>query len=383
MRSRLTIGLLALVAAIGCRSGAEKRTKDYGRPLPAGEPALRLIADRSRLPDFTPACRDLRGLRSALRRSLNYLAKPSSHNWFPVAGVSHARVRRSLEEFDRLFGAPFTPAAFNVAIQMHFDVYESVGCDGAGTVLFTGYYTPIFDASFRRTERFRYPLYRPPPGLEKLPDGRPIREMPTRRVIEKTNLYKGNELVYLADPFEAYVAHIQGSARLRLPDGKMITVGYAANNGRPYKSLKTELLRDEKIEKGTGLQGLMAYFREHPGDVTEYTWRNPRFIFFQMVGDDQPRGSLNEPVTPWRSIATDKKIFPRAALTFIKTTLPQHTPAGIQDLPYSGFALDQDAGGAIRAPGRCDVYMGTGEEAGALAGRTQHEGKLYYLLVKE
>jgi membrane-bound lytic murein transglycosylase A len=383
MRCALVVGLIALLAALGCRSGPEDASKDYGRPLPEGEHALRLITDPSQIPDFIPAFRDLRGLRGAVRRSLNYLGKPSSHTHFPVAGITHDRVRRSLEEFDRLLGAPLKPAEFSVAVQMRFDVYQSVGCDGLGTVLFTGYYTPIFEASLTKTSKFRYPLYKPPKGLKKLPDGSPIRAMPKRRVIEKTEIYKGNELVWLADPFEAYVAHVQGSARLRLPDDRMITVGYSANNGHAYKSIKLDLVRREKVPPGVGLEGLIAYFRRHPDEVTKYTWQNPRFIFFEPVNDDQPRGSLNEPVTPWRSIATDKKIFPRAALTFIQTTLPRHTPAGIRALAFSGFALDQDAGGAIRAPGRCDVYMGTGDKAGALAGRTQHEGKLYYLLVKE
>ena len=95
-----------------------------------------------------------------------------------------------------------------------------------------------------------------------------------------------------------------------------------------------------------------------------------------------PFGSLNEPVTPFRSLATDKSIYPRASLAFFKTALPRRTAQGVQDVPYSGFALDQDTGGAIRAPGRCDVYMGVGNEAADLAGRTQEEGLLYYLFLK-
>ena len=127
----------------------------------------------------------------------------------------------------------------------------------------------------------------------------------------------------------------------------------------------------------------MEYFKRNPEEVEEYTRRNPRFVFFRME-KGRPRGSLNEPVTPMRTIATDKSIFPRAALTFITASLPRYkTDGGISNEIYSGFALDQDTGGAIRAPGRCDVYMGTGQKAGQLAGRTRQEGKLYYLFVKE
>ena len=112
-----------------------------------------------------------------------------------------------------------------------------------------------------------------------------------------------------------------------------------------------------------------------------YVRRNPRYVFFKKE-DGPPRGSLNEPVTPMRSIATDKSIFPRGCLTFISTTLPRAVGSGVVKELYSGFALDQDTGGAIRAPGRCDVYMGVGEMAGRLAGQTYQEGRLYYLFLK-
>jgi membrane-bound lytic murein transglycosylase A len=87
-------------------------------------------------------------------------------------------------------------------------------------------------------------------------------------------------------------------------------------------------------------------------------------------------------VIPWRTIATDKSIFPRGCLTFLSTTLPSIQAGRISIEPYGGFALDQDTGGAIRAPGRCDIYIGEGDEAGQLAGQTYQEGRLYYLFVK-
>ena len=116
-------------------------------------------------------------------------------------------------------------------------------------------------------------------------------------------------------------------------------------------------------------------------EVETYVQANPRYVFFQS-SEGTPRGSLNEPVTPWRTIATDKSIFPRASLTFLSTTLPSIQAGQITMGPYGGFALDQDTGGAIRAPGRCDVYMGEGDEAGQLAGQTYQEGRLYYLFIR-
>jgi membrane-bound lytic murein transglycosylase A len=217
-----------------------------------------------------------------------------------------------------------------------------------------------------------------------------ITPYPPRAVIEDAMLLRGQELVWLSDPFEAYIAHIQGSAniqgtaetKIRLPDGKMITVGYAAHNGHEYRSISQALVKDGKISGSQlSLTAMIKYFKEHPDEVSYYTRLNPRFIFFSKQEGD-PHGSLNEPVTPMRTIATDKSIFPRGCLTFISTTLPRNEAGNVVMRPYSGFMLDQDTGGAIRAPGRCDVYIGVGDTAGKLAGQTYQEGKLYYLFLK-
>lgn len=377
----LFVSLLLVAIVAGCRS--EPEPKKYDAPLAPGEPALRKITDPLAVPDFTPACRDTGRLRGAVENSLNFLGKPSSRDRFPDGPITHRRVVVSLEEFLKVLDADLSPSLMNAYLRKRFDVYTSVGCDGEGTVLFTGYYTPIFRASMSRTSTFRYPLYKPPEGLKKLPNGDPASPMPDRRAIESRRLYEGNELVWLADPFEAYVAHVQGSARLRLPDGEEVTVGYAANNGHDYKSLRQAMVDDGVIGPGAGLKTMLEYFRAHPDKVREYPWRNPRYIFFRIVPDDSPRGCINEPVIPMRSIATDKSIFPPAALTFFRADLPQLDDGRVVVAPYAGFALDQDAGGAIRAPGRCDVYMGLGKDAGRLAGRAKHEGRLYYLVVKQ
>jgi membrane-bound lytic murein transglycosylase A len=126
---------------------------------------------------------------------------------------------------------------------------------------------------------------------------------------------------------------------------------------------------------------MIDYFKKNPSQIETYVNRNPRFVFFQRE-DGPPRGSLNEPVIAKRSIATDKSIFPRGALAFISTTLPREDNGVINKRLYNGFVLDQDTGGAIRAAGRCDVYMGQGDMAGRLAGQTYQEGKLYYLFLK-
>lgn len=390
MKAPLSLALLVCVAVAvtGCPKkqaiiGPEPRVEtDYDAPLPSGRLALRRITDPRQIPDLTPACLKTEGLRQAIQYSLDYLAKPSSQARFPYGEITRDQAIVSLQAMLVLVNSGLSPSQMDEAIRQQFDVYISVGCDDKGTVLFTGYYTPIFQASASRTEKFKYPLYKAPPGLEKLPDGNPSKPLSDRKTIETSNMFAGNELVWLADPFEAYVANVQGSAKLRMTDGTELTVGYAANNGHEYNSIRAEMVTDGKIGKRDGLQAMIRYFRTHPEEVTLYTWRNPRFVFFAPIADGMPRGCLNEPVTVLRTIATDKKIFPAACLAFVNTKLPMRQDGAVADTDYSGFALDQDAGGAIRAAGRCDVYMGVGDEAGELAGRTQNEGKLYYLFLK-
>lgn len=404
MRTCVSLAFLAVVVIVltGCKPKCPlvepiPDGKDYERPLADGKYALRKLPD-DQVPDFTIALTDRAGLKQAAMRSLSYLAKPSSRSFFPYAtapgeSISHDIAVASLNEFVAMLDSPDGAARMNQRLKQKFDVYMSVGCDDAGAVLFTGYYTPIFDASPVRTDRFTHPIYRQPDDLvkgfggevlgQKCADGA-VRRYPERRQIEQSNMLSGLELYWLGDPFEVYIAHVQGSAILRMPDGKLITVGYSANNGHEYQSVGKAMVADGKLPKDKiSLQGMIDYFRSHPQEVQSYTWKNPRFVFFTaQLDDDSPRGSLNEPVTTMRSIATDKAIFPRAGLTFIAAPLPRRVNGQITVSDYSGFAFDQDTGGAIRAPGRCDVYMGIGQEASALAGRTYTEGRLYYLFLK-
>lgn len=392
MKNKILLStLLAGVVIAGCRTQIKEAKTPYDRPLPPGRLALRKITNPHEIPDFTMACLDLSDLRAAIGHSLNYLQKPSSQQFFPCGQITHSLALESLNEFTELLDSGLKGGQLSKAIREKFDVYMSVGCDDKGTVLFTGYYTPIFDGSLVRSERFQYPLYKQPDDLIKSPNGEilgrrqadgQISPYPSRAVIEESRMLRGKELVWLSDPFEGYIAHVQGSAKFRLPDGEMATVGYAANNGHDYRSIARELVEDGRISaERMSLSAMIDYFKRYKDQVDMYIRRNPRFVFFKKE-DGPPLGCLNEPVTLVRSIATDKSIFPRGCLAFISTTLPRAMGNRAVNQLYSGFALDQDAGGAIRAPGRCDVYMGQGEIAGKLAGQTYQEGRLYYLFLK-
>jgi len=383
--------LAGILVTTGCRK-AQVVKPDYGRQLPPGQFALRKITDPAMIPDITFACYDTKDLRLAIDHSLSYLSKPSSKQFFPSNDITHEHAVASLKAFGLLLDKGILGRQLDAAIKDQFDFYQSIGCDDMGTVLFTGYYTPIFDGDLKQSPKYRFPLYGLPKDLVKGPNGEilgrkdasgAITPYPARREIEQTGMLKGQEVAWMADPFEVYIAHVQGSAKLRLPDGSLTTLGYAANNGHEYQSVAKQMIADGIVsEAGMSLKAMIEYFKAHPEQVDKYINQNPRFVFFG-VSEGDPRGSLNEPVIPMRSIATDKTIFPRGSLTIIKTILPRSRSGIITKSPVTAFTLDQDTGGAIRAPGRCDVYMGSGDDAGQMAGQVYQEGMLYYLFLKQ
>jgi len=378
---------------------------DYWGELPPGQKALVKLTDPRMFPDFSPGFDHRTNLVQAALHSRSYLEKRSSQQFFPyMPEITHARALASIDAFIEVLRIARSGEELNRLVRERFDIYQSRGYQetnperarppwrlpDTGIVLFTGYYRPIFDARLKPDAQFRWPLYRKPPELELDPATMRYHvkgggTYHTRGEIHRGALNgKGLELCYLADPFEAYIITIQGSAKLRLEDGSFFEIGYAGDNGHDYVSIAMELIkRGEITPEQLSLQGLIRYFKEHPDKLDEMVSVNPRYVFFTERRGG-PFGSLNVPVTDMRTIATDKQIFPRAGICFIDTQLPHRDADGqIRTYRYGGFAMDQDTGGAIRAAGRCDVYMGTGPEKGELAGRTFAEGKLYYIFVKE
>lgn len=379
--------VLVAIAVEGCQKPIEplpirKVEKDYERPLPPGKFALRQVPEKE-YPDFGKAWYRAKrlGMRDAVANSIAYLKNPSSRQYYPLGPITHERVLMSLERFLDVLDQADSPAKLNDLIARNFDVFQSIGCDDEGTVLFTGYYTPIFEGNLEPTDKFQYPLYRLPAGLEKDKYGEVIGgPWKTREEIETSGEMTGNELIWLGDRFEAYVVSVQGSGFIRLPDGTLYEIGYAGNNGHEYTPVSKQLVADGAIDKrNMSLATMISYFHKHPKEMDKYLFQNKRYIFFKEANGG-PFGCLGKPVTPEFSIATDKDIFPRGALAFVNTKVPNDE--GDRHKVCS-FVLDQDRGAAIRAPGRCDIYMGTGDEAGKRAGWTYSEGGLYYLFAKD
>lgn len=333
---------------------------------------------------------DRKALLRAIDHSLIYLntAKAAqAYQNYPVAGITRDRVRRSLIRFRQLLLSSRTPEQLQAAVQKEFVWYQSSGNDNLGTVGFTGYFEPIYQASRKPTAEYRYPLYRKPSNF-----GQWKKPHPTRSDLEGVDGLKGAksplagyELVWLKDRLEAYLVQVQGSAKLRLPDGKMMSVGFDGNTDYPYTSLGKELIKDGIFPPdGLTLPMVINYLETHPEQLQNYLPRNNRFIFFKETFGAPATGSIGVPVTAERSIATDKSILPPGALAVIQTTLPIINQKGeIESRQVSRYVLDQDTGSAIKGPGRVDLFMGTGKTAGDRAGLINDTGTLYYLLLKE
>jgi membrane-bound lytic murein transglycosylase A len=389
MRTLLILGVLSGFTACVTPTAAP----DYGRPLPAGAEALIPLSPGEPSPNVRAQWLARRDILPALDRSIDWTRKPSAKTHFPIAGIDHDRALESLERFREILTTSRSSAEFKQFMDSEFEVYRSAGWDGrGGGVLFTGYCTPIVDGSLVRDSHYRYPLYSLPPDLLKGDHGvilgrrtvNGVTKYPTRASLERRRMLAGQdlELVWLADPIDAYIAHVNGSTVVRLPDGNLFRLGYAGKNGRPYSSLRYALEAAGEIEPGDpGLPALRAWAARTPeSKVMSFLQRNESYVFFTPI-EGEPHGSLNVPVSAERTLATDKSLFPRGALVFVDTYLPD--ARGKRKTPFRQLMLDQDTGGAIRTAGRADIYLGVGEEAELRAGTTVAEGQLYYLFLKE
>lgn len=406
MFNRCLRGLLVVALGAAFLTGCKTTKKpDFYGELPEGEVALRKL-DPSEYPDFSVNMTDPDSLIRSCDMSISYMLKPSSQRYYPYLDIPHDRAISSINALKAIAldmkANPRSSEYLNGIIRQMFDVYVSKGApkpEGPGyteTVLFTGYFTPIYEASLTKTEQFKYPLYKRPADLvtdaatgevkgRQTPGGGVVPYY-TRKEIEGKGVLAGQEIAYVKTAWEAYTITIQGSARLRLPDGQLMEIGWDGYNGYEYSSPGEQMLKDGVIAREQyNAKGLRAYFEQNPAMMEKYLWRNDRYVFFKGTAGG-PFGALGVPVTSSATIAVDKKhdpkknIYPRAMPAFL--TVP--VPSGVADetKDFRGFMMDQDTGGAIRAAGRCDIYMGIGEEAEKLAGQELHEGKLYYIAVK-
>ncbi|MBE9212204.1 MltA domain-containing protein [Plectonema cf. radiosum LEGE 06105] len=332
---------------------------------------------------------DKKVLLSSLDNSLRYLktsAAENAYQKYSIAGISRERVIKSLIRFRQLLLESKSAAELNQAVVKEFVFYQSVGKDQKGTVLFTAYFEPLYVASREQTTEYRYPIYGLPPDLKDWE-----KPHPTRVDLEGADglqgakgKLKGLELFWFKSRLEAYMIHIQGSAKLRLLDGTQTTVGYAGNVAHNYKSIGAALIDDGELpSSGVTMPTILEYFEKYPKKLDVYLPRDPSFVFFQENKGEPAQGSIQVSLSAERSIATDKSLMPPGALALIRGDFPFVTDGKkLQHRTVSRYVLDQDAGGAIKGAGRVDYFLGTGKIAGDRAGVTVSNGQLYYLLTK-
>ena len=325
----------------------------------------------------------------SIDRSLGYLDTPAAtkaYQNYPVQGISRDRVRRSLVRFRQLVNTSRSAGELQAAVKQEFSFYQSIGKDNKGTVQFTGYYEPIYQASRTQTAEFKYPLYKLPTNFNTWKDPQPERvQLEGADGLQGgTSALADNEIFWMRDRFEAILVQIQGSAELNLVDGSKTTVGFAGGTNFVYNSIGKELAKDGKVTASQlTLPGIIRYFRDNPLELNVYIPRYKRFVFMKETFNGEAMGSINVPVTPERSIATDKSMMPPGALALVYTELPYASEGrSLQQKLVSRYVLDQDTGSAITGPGRVDYFMGTGKIAGDRAGVTGGPGQLYYLLLK-
>jgi membrane-bound lytic murein transglycosylase A len=324
---------------------------------------------------------DAHSLRRAIHESLTWLAgqPPGQPIAFGPRVLTVAEETQALRRMLDLVADDPPAAVLAARVNAEFDLLRSVAHED-GTMLVTGYHEPIIDASDVPSAEYRVPILGIPRDLAA---GR-RRIYPSRAEIEQGRLGKrARPIAWARDPLDVFFMEIEGSGTLRLPGHRELRVGLAATNGRPYRSIGWLLIQEGKISReAMTMRALREWLTEHPEERARVLRYNESYVFFGLRSG-APVGSLGVPLTPGRSIATDPRIFPRATLAFVRTSRPVPLPGGrIVWKPVSRFVLSQDAGGAIRGPGRVDIFWGRGPEAERAASDMKESGELYILVPK-
>jgi membrane-bound lytic murein transglycosylase A len=356
-------------------------------PSPAPEPpapatpatgtALRQVA-WSELPEWREG--DPAPAWNAFLASCNALVNRDP--WRGVCAAALQSEKPDRESARRFFEAHFTP-------------YQVVNRDGSSEGLITGYYEPLLHGSRRPSERYRHALYAVPddllvidlgdvyPELKNMRlrgrlEGRRVVPYYDRGQIESGKApVRGREIAWVDDPIDLFFLQIQGSGRIQLEDGKMLRVGFADQNGHPYRSIGRWLVeRGELPLEKASMQGIKAWARQNRERLMELLNHNARYVFFRELPGDLPGplGALGVPLTAERSVAIDPRFIPLGAPVYISTTWPNSTK------PLNRLMLAQDTGGAIQGAVRADFFWGYGPDAAREAGRMKQSARMWTLL---
>jgi membrane-bound lytic murein transglycosylase A len=346
-------------------------------------------------------------LRAAIEKSLSWYARVPEDSTLSLGSmrVPAKAMRESLDHFASFADSGRIDPG---SLSQDFDIFRVVPPDNSGRMFVTGYYEPVLDAGLQPGDKFAWPIYPVPSDLLLIEldrfDGNKFNgerlvgrleknlvvpyytrsEIDGKRVLEKTGAQRTAPLAWLSDPVDCFFLHVQGAGVIRLPDGRQKRVGYAGGNGRPYRSIGKDLIESGAVSREQmSLQAIGRYLRSHPERRDEIMWKNESYVFFKWVSEG-PVGSLGSVLTARRSIATDARYHPRGALAFLVSEKPVYDSSGeiCRWERFGRWVLNQDTGGAIKGPGRIDLFCGTGEDAEKIAGPMKQQGELYYFIKK-
>ena len=332
------------------------------------------------LPDWQTV--DLQQTWAAFWRSCSVLKnKPA---WQPICARANEVTQQDNDSLRAFFEEGFTP-------------YQVFNPDGSSQGLITGYYEPRLNGSRIKTERFRYPLYAPPEDMLIIDLGEvypQLKELRLRGRLQGNRIVpyysrseidngkaplKGLELLWVDNAVDLFFLQIQGSGRIELPDGSLVKVGYAEQNGHPYTSIGRKLVEMGAFTlEESSMQNIKLWAQKNPEKLAGLLEQNPSYVFFRELPNNLPAplGALGVPLTNEYSLAVDTRTIPLGAPVFLSTTYPNTVE------PLNRLMLAQDTGGAIRGAVRGDFFWGFGEQAGALAGRMKQAGKMWVLFPK-
>lgn len=347
----------------------------------------------------TPAATPLQA--SSWQAVSGWLEDDPALSW-PALSTSCATLSRqanwkSVCERARALGPKPSTTAARQFFESHFTPWQLTNPDGSTQGLVTGYYEPLLRGSRTRNGRSTWPIHGVPKDMLTIELGDVYPELKSLRLRgrlvgnkvvpywnrqqfgERAEQAQAPVLLWVDDPIELFFLQVQGSGRVQLPDGKMVRIGYADQNGHPYQSIGRWLVAQGALTLDkASMDGIKRWAEENPQRLQELLNVNPSYVFFRELpaSDAGPIGALGVPLSEGRSIAVDPRYVPLGAPVFLSTTHPLSTK------PLQRLMLAQDTGGAIKGVVRADFFWGFGADAGREAGRMRQQGSMWVLLPK-
>jgi membrane-bound lytic murein transglycosylase A len=376
------------VLVLGACAGQDPIAETADKPLALSP------ANFSALPGW--ANDDFAGLDAAFTKSCQRIVKSSQDSRplgpLPEAGT-YADWKPACQAFIAL--TPKTPSTLRSFFEMNFKPY-AVHAGNKAEGLFTGYYEASLRGSLTKQGPYQIPLHARPDDLVMVQLGDFREELKGQRIagrVRDGNLkpyesraeivngkwpHNDKVLLWVDDPVDAFFVQIQGSGLVELPDGSLMRIGYAGQNGHPYYAIGAELVKRGALAKeNVSMQSIRAWLTSNPAQAAEIMNTNKSYVFFHKLDGQGPIGGEGTSLTPLRSLAIDRSLLPYGAPFWLSAEHPETSQPRIERL-----MIAQDTGGAIRGPVRGDVFWGHGASAEAMAGPMKSKGQYWILLPK-